>query len=94
MTTTNSEIHTEPDAEKAVHIVVNRRPLTLHTVEVSGAELLDLAGFEGTQWDLLEIDGEHDPTGGTVILADQELTLKDGEQFRVVPGNRTFGTDR
>jgi hypothetical protein len=74
-----------------VHVFVNRKKLELDTTDLTGAQLLDRAGFEGTQWDLLLLQGEGDPTGGTVIMADQPLHLKDGEHFRVIPGNRTFG---
>ncbi len=88
---TNTEAEETAEAIKEGHIIVNRRPLTVKTHELTGAQLLDRAGFEGTHWDLLELTGEHDPTGGTLILADQKLTLKDGERFRVVPGDRTFG---
>lgn len=74
-----------------VHIFVNRRKIPIEDPTVTGAQLLDLADFEGTQWDLLELQGEGDPSGGTLILADQQLTLHNAGRFRVVPGNRTFG---
>ena len=85
---------TNPTAEGAkvsVHVFVNRQKVELETDIVTGAQLLQAAGFEGQQWDLLELQGEGDPTGGQVILADQELNLKSGDRFRVIPGNRTFG---
>jgi hypothetical protein len=91
---TNTEAHTSPQAAKQIHIFVNRRRLAIENPGVTGAKLLDLAGFEGTQWDLLQLHGEGDPTGGTLVLADQELTLKEGDWFRVVPGNPTFGVRR
>lgn len=74
-----------------VEVFVNRRRLELHQTEITGAELLEKAGFEGQSWDLLLLHGEGDPTGGEVILASQALHLKSGERFRVIPGNRTFG---
>jgi len=83
-----------PTAERAkvsVHVFVNRKKVELETNVVTGAQLLQAAGFEGQHWDLLKLQGEGDPTGGEVILADRELRLKDGDRFRVIPGNRTFG---
>jgi hypothetical protein len=75
-----------------LHVFVNRRKLDLDADSMTGAELLSKAGFEGTAWDLLQLKGEGDPTGGEVVLAAQELTLKNGDRFRVIPGNRTFGS--
>lgn len=74
-----------------IHIFVNRKKLELDTDDLSGAELLDKAGFEGKEWDLLKLQGEGDPTGGELIMFDQRLELKNGDRFRVIPGNRTFG---
>lgn len=76
---------------KTIHIFVNRRKLEVEETTLTGAQLLALAGFEGQAWDLLLLQGEADPSGGELILADRELTLKEGEHFRVLPGNRTFG---
>ena len=73
-----------------VHVFVNRRKVDLES-PLTGGELLTKTGFEGQEWDLLLLQGEGDPTGGQLILADQELVLKNGEHFRVIPGNRTFG---
>ncbi len=75
-----------------LHIFVNRRKLELDEREVTGAELLGTAGFEGSSWDLLELQGEGDPTGGSLVMFDQTLSSKNGDHFRVIPGNRTFGT--
>lgn len=77
--------------EKKIHVFINRRKLELPQAETTGAELLEAAGFEGADWDLFELQGEGDPTGGQLIQADQVLHLKNGERFRVIPGNRTFG---
>jgi hypothetical protein len=74
-----------------VEVFVNRRKLELHQTELTGAQLLEAAGFQGTGWDLLKLQGEGDPTGGQLIQADDTLHLKNGERFRVIPGNRTFG---
>jgi hypothetical protein len=85
---------TNPTAERAkvsVHVFVNRQKVELEANVVTGAQLLQAASFDGQQWDLLKLQGEGDPTGGEVILADQELRLKNGDRFRVIPGNRTFG---
>ena len=74
-----------------VHVFVNRKKLDLDTETISGANLLLKAGFEGQGWDLLRLQGEGDPTGGTLVTAVEILTLRNGEHFRVIPGNRTFG---
>jgi hypothetical protein len=73
-----------------IHVFVNRRKLDLESSEMTGRELLAAAGF-GEGYDLLQLQGEGDPTRGTVILADQPLKLKNGDHFRVIPGKRTFG---
>lgn len=84
---------TKTAKETKVQIFVNRRKLELHETDVTGAKLLEEAGFEGTEWDLLQLQGEGDPTGGQLVQADQPLHLKNGDRFRVIPGNRTFGAD-
>jgi hypothetical protein len=76
---------------RKTHVFVNRRKLELETHKLTGAELLDRAGFEGKEWDLLRLQGEGDPSGGELIMFDTKLTLRKGEHFRVLPGNRTFG---
>jgi hypothetical protein len=81
----------EPGTKTSVHVFVNREKVDLYTTELTGAELLAEAGFEGQGWDLLKLQGEGDPSGGELILHDQTLTLKNGDRFRVIPGNRTFG---
>jgi hypothetical protein len=75
-----------------VHVFVNRRKIDLDTDSMTGAELLRVAGFEGQEWDLLQLQGEGDPTGGELVMFDKVLELKNGDRFRVIPGNRTFGT--
>jgi len=74
-----------------VHIFVNRRRLDLEVDRLMGQQLLEAAGFTGQGWDLLRLQGEGDPTGGELIQAGQTITVKNGEHFRVIPGNRTFG---
>lgn len=74
-----------------IHVFVNRRKLELDTTTLTGAELLAQAGFEGSDWDLLRLQGEGDPSGGELIAATDPITVKNGDHFRVLPGNRTFG---
>lgn len=78
-------------AKIAVHVFVNRRKIEFETTEVTGEQLLAIAGFSGREWDLLRLQGEGDPTGGTLIMWNETISLKNGEHFRVIPGNRTFG---
>jgi len=75
-----------------IRIFVNRRRLEVDQTELSGEQILRLAGFAGNDWDLLRLQGEGDPTGGEVILFSQTIRLKNGDHFRVIPGNRTFGS--
>lgn len=78
-------------AKGSIHVFVNRRKVEFSSAEVTGKQLLETAGFTGQGWDLLQLQGEGDPTGGTIIMWDQMVTLKNGDHFRVIPGNRTFG---
>jgi len=77
--------------KEAVHVHINRKLVEFASPEVTGKQILETAGFTGQGWDLLKLQGEGDPTGGTLIMADQTVTLKNGDHFRVIPGNRTFG---
>jgi hypothetical protein len=77
--------------ESVVHVFVNRRKVDLDIRELTGEQLLAKAGFQGNQWDILRLKGEGDPTGGELILFNQTITVKNGDHFRVIPGNRTFG---
>lgn len=74
-----------------IHVFVNHRKIELEQTELTGEQLLKEAGFTGSEWDLLKLQGEGDPTGGELIMSDQMVTVKNGERFRVIPGNRTFG---
>ncbi len=74
-----------------IHVFVNRRKIDLEADELTGEQLLRAAGFEGNQWDLLRLQGEGDPSGGEVIMFNQTIKVKNGDHFRVIPGNRTFG---
>lgn len=82
---------TQTETTSEVVIFVNRRKIEVHQTEITGAQLLEAAGFEGTGWDLLKLQGEGDPSGGQLVQATDELRLENGERFRVIPGNRTFG---
>ncbi len=79
------------ESSTTIHIFVNRRKVELGSEQLTGEQILRAAGFQGREWDLLRLQGEGDPTGGTVTLFDQVITVKNGEHFRVIPGNRTFG---
>lgn len=72
---------TATKAKQTVTVHVNRRKVELPTTEVSGAEILAAAQFEGQAWDLFRLQGEGDPTGGELILADQRITVHNGEHF-------------
>lgn len=78
-------------SKSEVHVFVNRGKVEFDSLQVSGEELLAKAGFAGSQWDLLSLQGEGDPSGGTVVMFNDSITLKSGDHFRVIPGNRTFG---
>ncbi len=75
----------------AVHVFVNRKRVELDSATVTGADILEAAGFEGRDWRVLELKGEGDPTGGTEVPLDKEIRVKNGEHFRVLPGNPNFG---
>jgi hypothetical protein len=81
----------QTEQKTSVNVFVNRRKIELPVNVLTGAQLLAAAGFEGEKWDLLRLHGEGDPTGGVLVPAQEELDLKNGERFRVIPGERTFG---
>jgi len=74
-----------------IHVFVNRKKVELHQDELTGEQLLRAAGFTGNEWDLLQLQGEGDPTGGDLIMFNRVIPVKNGDHFRVIPGNRTFG---
>ncbi len=84
-------VQSETPSTVKIHVFVNRRKLDLTDDQMTAAELLGAAGFEGEGWDLLRLQGEGDPSGGDPIMATDVLKLKNGDRFRVIPGNRTFG---
>lgn len=88
MTTTTVEMM---GTSTRLHVFVNRRKLELDANEMTGQQLLEAAGFSGQGWDLLRLQGEGDPTGGALIMWNETITLRNGEHFRAIPGNRTFG---
>lgn len=75
-----------------VNVFVNRRKIELRDDEMTAAQFLETAGFEGNRWELFRLRGEHDPSGGDPIPAGEILRLKNGDRFRVIPGDRTFGS--
>lgn len=75
-----------------LHVFVNRKKVELGREQMTGGELLAEAGFEGSEWDLLQLQGEGDPTGGELVKGETVLELREGQRFRVLPGNRTFGS--
>jgi len=78
------------ETKTAVPIFINRRKYEVDERPMTGREILTVAGFaEG--YDLLLLQGEGDPSGGQLILADQTVDIKPGLHFRAIPGNRTFG---
>ena len=74
-----------------IHVFVNRRKVDLDTEELTGEQLLRAADFEGNRWDLLKLQGEGDPSGGELIMFNHSISVKNGDHFRVIPGDRTFG---
>jgi hypothetical protein len=75
-----------------VPVFINRRKIELPLGPMPIPSVLTEAGFDGTGWDILQLQGEGDPTGGTLLMADATVEIKAGLHFRVLPGNRTFGT--
>ena len=74
-----------------IHVFVNRKTVDFEVTQIDPGPFLLTAGFNGTNWDILRLQGEGDPTGGTLIHATDTIILKNGDHFRVLPGNRTFG---
>jgi hypothetical protein len=74
----------------ALEIFVNRKKLESSQEDLTGLQVLELAGF-GADHDLFLLQGEGDPSGGTPVGLDQTLELKSGEHFRAIPSNRNFG---
>lgn len=83
--------HGEHGEHARIHVFVNRQKVELSSTEITGEQLLVAAGFAGRDWDIFELQGEGDPSGGTPVGLDQKITVKNGDHFRVIPGNRNFG---
>ena len=74
----------------SIPIFINRREYKAPTDDVTGRQILALAGL-GEDHDLFRLQGEGDRTGGAPIGMDQQVDLRHGEHFRAIPGNRNFG---
>ncbi len=91
-TSSGSEKHNPPPPKpRTVPVFINRRKIELQAGPMTITSLLARAGFEGTEWDVLLLKGEGDPTGGTLLMSDATIEIRAGLHFRVLPGNRTFG---
>jgi hypothetical protein len=75
---------------KAVPIHINRQPYKTDEDQLTGREILGLAGL-GEDHDLFLLQGEGDRTGGSPIGLDQTVDIKPGMHFRAIPSNRNFG---
>jgi hypothetical protein len=73
-----------------VHIFINRKKYETEAHELTGRQILALAGF-GEDHDLFLLHDEKDESGGTPIGLDQVVHLESGMHFRAIPGNRNFG---
>jgi hypothetical protein len=71
-------------------IHLNRRLLEAPSSPMAGSAILALGGY-GTEYELYELNGEGDPTGGVLVAPDAEVQLKNGLHFRAIPGNANFG---
>lgn len=78
--------------KKKLHVFVNRQKLDLDTDEITREDLMAAAGFASEGHDLFRLQGEGDPSGGTLVAANETLQLKNGDRFRIIPGNLTFGS--
>lgn len=75
-----------------LHVFVNRQKLDLDTDEITREDLMAAAGFASEGHDIFRLQGEGDPSGGTLVAANETLQLKNGDRFRIIPGNLTFGS--
>jgi len=57
---------------------------------MTGRDILAVGGL-ANGYDLLLLQGEGDPNGGRLVLADEVIDIKAGMHFRAIPGDRTFG---
>lgn len=80
--------------KKSTKIHVNRELIDVEDSAKTVLDMLAAAGFEGADWDVFELQGEGDPTGGSKIELDRAFGFESGQHFRVVPSNRNFGGSR
>jgi hypothetical protein len=76
--------------ENKIPIYVNRKKYEAPEHEMTGREILALAGL-GEDHDLFRLSGEGDRTGGTPVGLDERIKVRHDEHFRAIPGNRNFG---
>ena len=78
-------------AKERVRVFVNHEAVELEGDRIRVKELLEIASFQGNEWDLMRLDRKDDLSGGTPVDLDTFLELRPEEHFRVIPGNRTYG---
>lgn len=72
------------------NILINRRRFDAPSTPLTGVQILSLAGYGG-DYGLYLLHGEGDPTGGRLVVPDEEVEIKNGLHFRAIPGNANFG---
>jgi hypothetical protein len=77
-------------AKPPFKIHLNRRLIEAPRTPMTGTEILALGGY-GPEYELYQLEGEGDPSGGTAIAHDTAVALKNGLHFRAIPGNANFG---
>lgn len=78
----------------AVKVHVNRVLVELSEPTETVAQMLIDAAFEGADWDVFELRGEGDPSGGKPLKLEESFHFKNGQHFRVLPGNRNLGAQQ
>jgi Prokaryotic E2 family E len=76
--------------KNAFHLILNRRPVEATHSPLTGLQILELGKY-GADYELYELHGEGDPSGGVHIGHDQLVELRSGMHFRAIPGNANFG---
>lgn len=74
-----------------IHVFVNRKKLDLDIEQLTREQLMERAGFPSAGHDLFRLQGEGDPSGGVLVAAGETFLVKNGDRFRIIPGNLTFG---
>ncbi|MBE0481283.1 MAG: hypothetical protein IBX68_09925 [Dehalococcoidia bacterium] len=77
-------------ARHGIHVFVNSRKVELDSRELTGAELLQRAGFETQHWDIYRLENPSDLKGSRVTC-EETLQVRDGDFFRVVQGHASCG---